>query len=149
VDYSEDATMRSLKNTLLISGTLSAILLVSNLAYATPKNSAVFEKQIPQYSTSMLFIPQLESEGRNKIHLSSQKTVDDFAQSFLSNPSSKEITHKSCGTKKKNRLYELSAIFNDKLQLFLAHFAEPKTYKLAKALKNKNNPSASIIIPIK
>ncbi|GLX79365.1 hypothetical protein tinsulaeT_27050 [Thalassotalea insulae] len=66
---------------------------------------------------------------------------------LVTKPSQEEITYNQCNAKKKNELYELSAIFNDKLQLFLAYFDDRPIYNVAsksnrqKTLANRDNVS--------
>ncbi|MCO4800224.1 MAG: hypothetical protein KC484_13500 [Colwelliaceae bacterium] len=135
--------MKSQGKTLFLSSVLSAIALACTLANAAPKNDAAFADNKIQQQNYMLFIPQLESEGRNQLAITSQKIAYSYEKSLLPSLSAKKVEHKSCKTKKKNEIYELSAIFNDRLQLFLSYIDSTQTYKNSDKKNTDNDLNVS------
>lgn len=125
--------MISLGKTLLVT---SVLTLACAVAHAAHNNSSTNDDYIIQQGY-MLFIPNIESEGKSTLRLEAKKIAYSYENSFLPKISSKKVMYKSCQSKKKNELYELSAIFNDKLQLFLASFYDSKNFEVAD--KNTNN----------
>ncbi len=123
--------MKSLGKTLLISSFFSALALAGTCAQATPKTHAVSEEVNTQHKIHILLLPQITSEGNSQ------------QQPLLSKSSSDNSVHRTCKTKKKNELYELSAIFNDKLQMFLSYFDEHQSYKMAGKSESADDLSAS------
>lgn len=127
--------MISLGKTLFFTGSLMLVCAVVNAADIN--NIYIDQKNIQQHGY-MLFNPKLESEGKNTLQLGAKKIAYDHERSLLPQVSSKKVMYKNCQAKKKNELYELSAIFNDKLQLFLSSIYDSKNYDVAEK-QNTNN----------
>lgn len=132
--------MISLGKTLLLTSTLTFVCAVVN---AAQKNTTHLDEQYIQQHGYMLFIPNLESEGKNTLQLETKKIVYSQKHSLLPKAlpktTSKKVMYKSCPSKKKNELYELSAIFNDKLQMFLSYIDDSKRYSIVEKKNNKND----------
>jgi hypothetical protein len=128
--------MISLGKTLFLTGTLTFVCAVANAAH---KNDAYISQILNQHNGYMLFIPNLESEGKNTLQLEAKKIAYAHELPLLPRASSKKVIYKSCQTKKKNELYELSAIFNDKLQLFLSYIDNSKNYDVAEKQNTSND----------
>lgn len=126
--------MISLGKTLLLTSVLTLACAVAN---ATHKNSPTNQNHLIQQGY-MLFLPNIESEGKNTLQLEAKKIAYSHENSYLPRISSKKVMYKNCQSKKKNELYELSAIFNDKLQLFLSSIYDSKNFDVAEK-DNTNN----------
>ncbi len=99
--------MQSLNKTVIIG---ALMLGVCALAHAATK-------KVPQ----SLFAPHVKTEGITVVDTISSQMLYLQEKPLLPNALRQPVKHKACASsKKKNELYELSAIFNDKLQLLLS-----------------------------
>lgn len=117
--------MKSLSKTLL----LSLLATTCSLTLAAPKViSVATEKQ--QIIIKHIPSSHLNVERYNKLRLVSNKIAYIHDTPLLQSPIIKEkkVMRSSCNTKSKNELVELSAIFNDKLHMFLSYFESDSPY---------------------
>jgi len=128
--------MISLSKTLFLASALTLVCAVANAAY---KNNASIDQKLILQHNYMLFILNLESEGKNTLQIETKKIAYSHELPLLPRVSSKKIMYKNCQAKKKNELYELSAIFNDKLQLFLSYIDDSKNYNIVEKKNNDND----------
>ncbi|MEW6989301.1 hypothetical protein AADZ91_01315 [Colwelliaceae bacterium 6441] len=129
--------MKSLSKTLILSSTLSVLALCCSLANAAPKMDNTIKAQTTA-NHYMYFTPHIESEGQSRlkiVYINKQPLLPILSPEAQTN----QVAHKQCKTKKKNELYELSAIFNDKLQIFLAYFDDSRIYRIAEKKAEKND----------
>ncbi len=143
--------MRSISKTLLIKSSIAAISLVctfSQVSHAFPKvtieSSSIAKNQV----SYRLFAPQTTNDKGYFLTQSSNVIVYIDQHPLLPETASAQTVYKSCKSKKKNELYELSAIFNDKLQLFLSYFDEHQSYKIAEKHNASDDLSVSTNVDI-
>lgn len=137
--------MISLGKTLLLT---SALTLTCTFANAVQKNNTFFDKKFAHKNSYKLFIPNIYSEGKSSLQLEVKKIAYSQEHHYLPKVSSKEVIYKSCRAKKKNELYELSAIFNDKLQMFLSYIEGTKNFDIAEKQNNSNDLNVNSTIRI-
>lgn len=119
---------------------LSKAVIVGALMFSVCTLAHSASKKVPQNQ----FAAHAKSEGITILYSTSKQMLYIQDKPIQPNASIEPVTHKACASsKKKNELYELSAIFNDKLQLFLSYFDEHPTYQIAEKTTNKNDLSAS------
>jgi len=85
----------------------------------------------------MFALPHSKSEGVQKNRITEHHFANTKPNTLL--PKSLPESCMDSRKKKKNSLYELSAIFNDKLQMFLAYLSKPSKIQIAKQ-NNKKSP---------
>jgi hypothetical protein len=128
--------MISLGKTLLITGVFTLACTVANAT--NNKITAVNEKVIQQDDLLMLVV-NVENNAKNSVEIETKKIAYSRENFILPSISSKKVSYKSCQPKKKNELYELSAIFNDKLQMFLSYIDNAKDYPVAEKKDSSND----------
>ena len=110
--------MKSLIKPAAIAIFATSIGLSCTIAKAAEEQVTDFTKVKQQY-VFLHIAPAIEDGGSSLSPASWQQQVNDAPKLPVEKPQS----HQSCrSTGHKNKLYELSAIFNDKLQMFLAYF---------------------------
>jgi hypothetical protein len=129
--------MKSLFKPMLLCVSFSAIVLSSAYTYASPDVNKSLDNQPKNYPL-MFALPHLESEGMSKQNRDSTIVINNLNKSLLPKSSPTTPRLQACKTKRKTSLYELTAIFNDKLQLFIDYLDKPKKLELAKQDKKKN-----------
>ncbi len=146
--------MKQLTNTYLLVSAFSAALICSSV-YAAPKSHSDVKQQMLANGKLMSYtmansnlIVSYNTTANSSFFIRSRiNSLTQASPLELKREQSKEVVNSSCNTRKKNELYELSAIFNDKLQLFLSYFDERPLYSAVKKHKNfssvapKNNVS--------
>ena len=132
--------MKSLLKPILLSISLSTIALFSSFSFAAPDfNNALFVNQ-GKSTTVMFALPHSKSEGIQQRTLSEQRSTKNKHQSLLPQQIPHNAMLHSCKSKSVS-LYELSAIFNDKLQSLIAYFDKPSKVIIAKQDNNKDGLS--------
>jgi hypothetical protein len=110
--------MKSLIKPAAIAIFATSIGLSCTIAKAAEEQVTDFTKVKQQY-VFLHIAPAIEDGGSGLSPTSWQEQVNKAPKLPVEQPQS----HQSCqSTGHKNKLYELSAIFNDKLQMFLAYF---------------------------
>jgi len=109
--------MKSLIKPAAIAVFATSIGLSCTIANAAEEQVTDFTK-VKQQFVFLHIAPALDDAGGSIAPTSWQEQVNKTPTL----PVEKPQAHKSCRTGHKNKLYELSAIFNDKLQMFLAYF---------------------------
>lgn len=120
--------MISLGKTLLITGVFTLACTVAN---ATNHKITAVNEKIIQQDDLLMFVVNVENNAKKSVEIATKKIAYTHKNFILPSISSKKVTYKSCQSKKKNELYELSAIFNDKLQMFLSYIDNAKDYAIA------------------
>ena len=128
--------MISLGKILLLTGvfTLSCAAANGTDNKSTPLNTNFF-----QQNNLMFFIPKSANDESKSIIIETKKIAYTHDNLILPKVSSKKVTYKGCQAKKKNELYELSAIFNDKLQMFLSYMDDSKPCNVAEKKDSSND----------
>ncbi len=129
--YGQDGIMKHLNKALLLASSAAAMLIACSAAHAS-KAIEFAEQQTPKDKSHFVgLMPQSDMNNQHNIIYAPKRIR--YSVSLLSPTiaTAKKASHGGCNAKKKNELYELSAIFNDKLQLFLSYFDEPHSYTLA------------------
>lgn len=131
--WQEDETMNSLAKQILIKSTICILLLGAGNADSAPRVAIEPSDDIAKLQTNYVFFaPQTTSQGTKSASLF---TSTQHYSALLANNTNN--THlKRCG-QKKNELYELSAIINDKLHVFLSYFDDAPKYQFADKRENK------------
>jgi len=129
--------MKSLFKPILLCVSFSTIVLSSAYSYASPDINKSLDDKSKNYAF-IFALPHLESEGMSKQSRDSMTVINNLNESLLPKSSSTMPTIRSCKTKRKTSLYELTAIFNDKLQLFINYLDKPKKLELAKQDKKQD-----------
>ncbi|WP_206483566.1 hypothetical protein [Thalassotalea sp. G2M2-11] len=121
----------------LLTSTLCTTLLVSGIVHANAEVKLVNASLNAFYDYQQLLS---NSQVNGSQLLAAKRKEHTLAQSNLlsSAKPTENITHSNCSNRKKNHLYELSAIFNDKLHLFLASFNQRSTFTAAKSRQTDN-----------
>lgn len=110
--------MKSLIKPAAIAIFATSIGLSCTIAKAAEEQVTDFTKVKQQY-VFLHIAPAIEDGGSSLSSSSWQQHINDAPKL----PVDKPQAHQSCrSTGHNNKLYELSAIFNDKLQMFLAYF---------------------------
>ena len=132
--------MKSLLKPISLSISLSAVVLFSSFSFAAPDfNNALFANQ-GRNIVIMFALPHSKSEGIQQSTLSEQRATKNKHKSLLPQQIPHNAMPHSCKSKSVS-LYELSAIFNDKLQSLIAYFDKPSKVIIAKQDKNKDGLS--------
>ncbi|MDO6444645.1 hypothetical protein Q4493_02535 [Colwellia sp. 1_MG-2023] len=126
--------MISLGKTILITGILTCAVANATNNKSTPINVDVIQK-----NKLMFYVPKVASDGAKSIMIETKKIAYSHDNFVLPKVSSKKVTYKGCQSKKKNELYELSAIFNDKLQMFLSYIDDSKSFNVAEKKDSSND----------
>lgn len=118
--------MKSLAKRLTVFCGTSLLIVASSVAAdlePTLEELEEFDLQEAQYA---FFLPELPSEGTViKLNRVEKKPVASSAY------------YSTCKAKKRNELYELTAIFNDKLQMFLSSFDDKPHYHMVEKKEDK------------
>ncbi len=129
--------MKSLLKPLLLSTSLSALAFCSTFSLAADATQKQMNHN-KSFSSLIYALPHLESEGVTKLQLTTINSIQGADNSLLPISKPDAALTRSCKAKKSS-LYELTAIFNDKLQMFLSQFNDSTEYALAKQDKKKDN----------
>lgn len=118
--------MKSLSKTLI----LSLLATTCSLALATPKVISV-EKTKHRMTIKHMSSSHPDYDRYNKFRHLSNKIAYVHESPLLQSSAIKEskASYRNCTTKRKNELVELSAIFNDKLHMFLSYFESDSPYQ--------------------
>lgn len=137
----EDAIMDLQFKKYVLSSLLGSTILISANIQAAPLVSNEFQQPLNENNASfMLFIPEMELEGTaqsvqgKSIHLISNA----YTQPLLPKLDN-QMARSACKAQKKNDLYEISAIFNDKLQSIISYFEDEPVTEIAEKLENKDD----------
>lgn len=135
----EDCSMKSLIKLFISVGIIGLTsFTVLNTQAANVHN---YRPLIHQQANVVLFfaLPQLSSEGGNVIYTNNLiSTITENSQPLLN--TQKNNNTDMCQRKKGNEVYELTALFNDKLQMLLAFFATPKNPdNMKEVIKDKDS----------
>jgi len=129
--------MKSLIKPMLLGSSFTAIALFSSFSFAASDfNNTLFVNQ-GNATVFMFALPHSKSEGVQQNRMTEHHFVNTKPNTLLPKPSPESCMDSR--KKKKNSLYELSAIFNDKLQMFLAYLSKPSKIQIAKQ-NNKKSP---------
>lgn len=148
--WEEDCSMKSLIKLIILAAIIGLTsLTVHNTQAANVHN---YRPLIHQQANVVIFfaLPQLSSEGGNVIYTNNLiSTITENSKPLLN---TKNNTADICHSKKGNEVYELTALFNDKLQMLLAFFATPKNPdSLKEVIKDKESiqvVSAALVSPL-
>jgi len=128
--------MKSLLKPILLSTSLGAAVLFSSFSFAAPDfNNSLFANQ-GKHTMVMFALPHSVSEGVQESTLTEQRSTKNKPNSLLPQQTPNSAMTHSCKSKSVS-IYELSAIFNDKLQSLIAYFNKPSKVNIAKK-ENKN-----------
>lgn len=135
--WEEDCSMKSLIKLIALAATIGLTsLTILNTQAANVHN---YRPLIHQQANVVIFfaLPQLSSEGGNIIYTNNLiSTISENSKPLLNTKNNAGICH----SKKGNEVYELTALFNDKLQMFLAFFAAPKNQdNMKEVIKDKES----------
>ncbi|GAA5131903.1 hypothetical protein [Thalassotalea piscium] len=100
---------------------LTNIIVLASFAFFNAKAASIQDDQVlvQQKSQIMIFftLPQLKGEGSNaELPNTLISAISDKSQHY-------SIDKHTCPSKKANEIYELTALFNDKLQVLLSYFS--------------------------
>lgn len=141
--------MKSISKTLLLKSSIAAISLACTFSHAYPKTTTDTSLILKHEVSYRLFAPQTANDKGYFLTQSSNLIVSIDEHPLLPKTTSTETVYQSCKSKKKNELYELSAIFNDKLQLFLSYFDEHQSYKIVEKRSSADDFSVSTNLDIR
>ena len=116
----EDCNMKSLVKPVILASVFSTFGLFCSFS------SADEDVKLPKLHQSSGTHTLLADVISPKMTSSSALQINVYRTATSTLP--KQDNHKSCNNKKKNEIYELSAIFNDKLQMFLSYFGEAPSF---------------------
>jgi len=139
--------MKSLNRKGLLSG-VAALMLFSASSHAEVQsnNSSIIANDY--FNDYMFIAAHFTSEGKIKSSQTSLELRYMSERPLLPSTPTEKVIHRTCKTQKKNELFELTAILNDKIQLLLNYFEDTPRYKIAEKEHNNNdlalNGSASV-----
>ena len=141
--------MKSLLKPIILSTALSLISLCFTISYASNihvinLNKPVATSQVYVYAFSLLDSEGSQLIGGNLVMNSNTKPINGHTNSIaglLHNPLLMIGHHSTLAAEvsqesRSSSFYEMTAIFNDKLQTFLSYFYEPKKVKHVNELAN-------------
>ncbi|WP_448546757.1 hypothetical protein [Thalassotalea fusca] len=118
--------MKSLVKPVILASMVSSLGLFCSLSSAEENIALPVIQQSDNSYSPFLDVSTSKYVSSNSIRVYSNKIADNKP---------KENFQHTCGSKKKNEIYELTAIFNDKLQMFLSYFGDTPSYQTAKLIE--------------
>lgn len=116
--WQEDQTMKSFIKRLILVSSISTSLVLASVTVATEL------KAMPDTSVGTI---------NSNILLPSQKRYTILPLTRVEN-----APNKTCKVVKRNELYELSAILNDKIHIFLSYFDSKPKYQIIESKEDKS-----------
>lgn len=113
---------------MLLGSSLTAITFFSSLSSANTNFGQPLFLNQAKVTVLMFALPHSKGEGITAVE---HRIANNKMNSLTPLPLPKSNRLHSC-KKKQSSLYELSAIFNDKLQMFLAYLNKPSKTQIAK-----------------
>ena len=119
--------MKSLAKRLTLICSASIVVVTSVVASELEPSIESF-KDVEEHDAQYFFLPELPQEGQALNLRKSSHT-----------PLASNAYYETCKAKKRNELYELTAIFNDKLQMFLSSFNDEPHFQMAEKKEDKES----------
>ena len=133
--------MNSLKKKLLIA------VLMGSSGIATLCQAASVQNQRPQIiqnenSTIVKEVSAIAIEGSTFLTQANGYNAVSFNEKFVEKIT-RNAKNVSCESAKRNDVYELTALFNDKLQMLLSYFDKKPTHQPYEVVENKDKINIS------
>jgi len=140
--------MRAFCKNLLIISSIYTIIFACSYAHAYSDSLHTHSGLNDSKPSYQVFLPHVANEREIILIARANQHSFRFNLPLLPEFKAENIKQKSCTSKKKNDLYELSAMINDKLQTLLAYFDVRKPYHIAEKSNSKDDLSVNNNISI-